>query len=114
MFCFTQGEYNLIKLQLYNNWSGPAVNSILKCAMLNSKKPIKFAYPWKLAKQSMLNKAHAIEIKVMILKVDKMYSLLRKSFGDWSNDERREAWSKLLMVFTFEFRFICYLGKNCK
>ena len=44
VFCFTHAEHNLIKLELYNNWSAQAVNSILECAMWNSKKPIKFAH----------------------------------------------------------------------
>ena len=28
-FCFTHAEHHLIKLKLYNNWSAPAVNSVL-------------------------------------------------------------------------------------
>ena len=35
VFCFTHAEHNLIKLNLYNNWSAQAVNSILECAMWN-------------------------------------------------------------------------------
>ena len=34
-FCFAHAEHNLIKLKLYNNWSGES-------AMWNSSKPIKF------------------------------------------------------------------------
>ena len=33
VFCFTNAEYNLIKLKLNNNWSVQAVNSIWECAM---------------------------------------------------------------------------------
>ena len=32
----------------------------------------------------------------------------------WPTDERRGAWSKLLIDFTFNFPFICYLGRICK
>ena len=35
VFCFTHAKHNLIKLNLYNNWSAQAVNSILECAMWN-------------------------------------------------------------------------------
>ena len=34
--------------------------------------------------------------------------------GYWSTDERRGSWSKLLMVFTFNFPFICDLGRTWK
>ena len=34
--------------------------------------------------------------------------------GHWSTDLRRLAWSKSLMVFTFNFPFICYLGRICQ
>ena len=34
--------------------------------------------------------------------------------GHWSTDEKRGAWSKLLMVFTVNFPFICYVGRICK
>ena len=61
-FCFTYAKHNLIKLILYNNWSGQAVSNISKCAMWNSKKPIKFFHHWKLVSQSTLNQAHVIEI----------------------------------------------------
>ena len=45
LFCFTHAEHdNLIKIKLCNYWSAQAVNSISKCPMWNSKKPIKFAY----------------------------------------------------------------------
>ena len=30
---FTHAEHNLIKLELYNNWSAQAVNSTSECAM---------------------------------------------------------------------------------
>ena len=53
----------------------------------------------------------------MLLKVDKMYILFRKSWngnGHSSTDERRGVWSKLLMLFTFNILFICYLGRICK
>ena len=39
-----------------------AVNNISESAMWNWSKPIKFLHLWKLANQSMLNKAHVIEI----------------------------------------------------
>ena len=29
VFCFTNAEYHLIKLKLYNNWPAQAVNSVL-------------------------------------------------------------------------------------
>ena len=29
LFCFKYAEHHLIKLKLYNNWSGQAVNSVL-------------------------------------------------------------------------------------
>ena len=60
----------------------------------------------------------------MLLKVDKMKKLLRKSPWKWSlvnrgkkrgkkREERKEA-SKLLMVFIFNFPFICYLARIYK
>ena len=41
--------------------------------------------------------------------------MLRKSpwNGHWSPGERKEAWSKLLMIFICNFPFICYLGRIC-
>ena len=49
----------------------------------------------------------------MSLKVDDIYSLLRKSHWNnhWSTNGRRRTSSKLLMVFTFNFSFICYLDR---
>ena len=48
----------------------------------------------------------------MLLKVNKMFSLLRKSPWKWSLASK---WSKLLLTaFTFNFPFICYLGRICK
>ena len=51
---------------------------------------------------------------VILLKVDWMYSLLRKSpFGNglWSANETRGVRSKLMMVFTLNFPFVCYLRR---
>ena len=52
----------------------------------------------------------------ILVKVSWMNSLLEKSPWKcyWSTDERRVAWSKLLMVFVLHFPFICYLGKIYK
>ena len=61
-FCFAHTEHNLIKLKLYNNWSGEAVSNISDSAMWNSSKPTKFPHLWKLANQSTLNEAHVLEI----------------------------------------------------
>ena len=33
VFYFTHAEHNSIKLELYNNWSAQAVNSIWECAI---------------------------------------------------------------------------------
>ena len=40
-----------------------------------------------------------------------MYSLLRKSPWKSSAGERKGAWSKLIMVFTLNVPFICYLSR---
>ena len=55
-------EHNLIKLKLFNNWSAQVANSMLECAMWNSKKPLKLAHLWELANKLTLNKTHVIEI----------------------------------------------------
>ena len=56
-------QHNLIKLELYNNWSALAVNNISDSAMWHLSKPMKFAHLWKLANQSTLNKPHVIGIQ---------------------------------------------------
>ena len=52
----------------------------------------------------------------MFLKVDQMYSLLRKSLWKWLfvNRWKNRGMSKFLKVFTFNFSFICHLGRICK
>ena len=42
VFFIAHAELNLIKLELYSNWSEQPVNNILECAMWNSSKPTKF------------------------------------------------------------------------
>ena len=60
LLCYA--EHNLIKLKLFNNWSAQVANSMLECAMRNSKKPLKLAHLWELANKLTLNKTHVIEI----------------------------------------------------
>ena len=55
-FYFALAEHNLIKVNLYINWSAQAVNSISERAKWSSSKLIKFAHLSKLANQSRLNK----------------------------------------------------------
>ena len=45
-----------------------------------------------------------------------MYSLLRKAPWKWSfvNRWKRGVWSKLIILFTLNFPFICYLIRICK
>ena len=62
-FCFAHAEHNVIKFNLYNNWSAQAVNIISESTMSNSSKSIEFSHLQKLANQSTLNGAHVIEIK---------------------------------------------------
>ena len=62
VFCFAHAEHNLIKLKLYNNSSAQAVNNILESAMWNSKQINQIHHLETSANQSMLNKAHVIEI----------------------------------------------------
>ena len=62
VFFIAHAKQNLIKLKLYSNQSIQAVNNISESGMWNSIKPMQFPYLWKLANQSMLNKAHEIEI----------------------------------------------------
>ena len=87
----THVEHNLIKLKLYNNQPVQAVNNILESVMWNSSKPIKFPHFWKLANQSMLNKAHVIEItkacKVAFMKArDSFVVRHRKERVDWKKN----------------------------
>ena len=50
------------------------------------------------------------------LKVDQMYSFLRKSTRKWSlvNRWKKRDMIKLSMVFTFNFPIICYWRRICK
>ena len=52
--------HNLIKFNLYINWSVQAVNNISESATSNSDKPTKFVHLEKLANQSVLSDANVI------------------------------------------------------
>ena len=70
---------NIIKFELYYNWSAQAVNNILE-RFLKSSKPIKFAHLQKLANQLTLNKANVIEIKVpWLFDVERNVSIEKKT-----------------------------------
>ena len=52
----------------------------------------------------------------MLLKVGKIYSLLRKSSWEWSllNRLQKRGMIKIINGFYINFPFICYLGRICK
>ena len=52
----------------------------------------------------------------MLLKVGKIYSLLRKSSWEWSllNRLQKRGMIEIINGFYINFPFICYLGRICK
>ena len=59
-FCFAHAEYNLIKLQLYNNWSAQAVKTVFGSMLCENQPNQSNCLPVKIANESTLNKVHVI------------------------------------------------------